>query len=210
MSMEQRSAEWFSARLGRATASRFKHAVARLKPKKGQDKGDPAQARIDYAIELLTERLTGQPTPHFETAAMRWGTDNEPAARIEYAWKREVEVEEIGFIAHPSLAVGASPDGLVGTDGGVEFKCPTSATHIETWLNGMDEEHLWQVQGAMWITGRKWWDFASYDPRMPKELQLYIQRVERDDAFIAAMDAELREFIADVERLEITLKEKAR
>lgn len=193
--MEQRSADWFAARLGRATASKFADAVSKLKT------GKPSQARQSYAIQLVAERLTQQPTPFFVTAAMQWGIDNEPAARVEYAWKLGVEVEEVGFFEHPSMPAGASPDGLVGADGLVEFKCPSSTRHVETLLNGMPDDHLPQVQGQLWITGRAWCDFVSYDPRMPKHLQLYVQRVPRDDAYINNLDAEIRTFLSEVDAL---------
>lgn len=200
---DQRSADWFAARLGCATASRFKHVVAKLKS------GKPAQARIDYLVEVATERLTGQPTAHFTSAAMQWGTDYEPAARIEYEFARGVEVVETGFVRHPSIAAGASPDGLVGDDGLIEIKCPTSVTHIETLLDGMSDEHLAQVQGQLWITGRSWCDFVSYDPRCPKEIALYVQRVERDDVFIANLDLEVRAFLDEVDDLIKRIRERA-
>jgi hypothetical protein len=214
MMEQQRSAEWFAARLGLCSASRFKHALARLKPKKDETKGAPAQARIDYAIELVTERLTGQPTPHFTTAAMQWGIDQEPGARIELEFKLGVEVRETGFHRHPSLMCGASPDGLIGSDSDpnasvVEFKCPSSIVHAETWLYGMPHEHRAQVQGQLWITGRKRALFCSYDPRFPKSHQLYIEHVERDDVFIANLDLEVRQFLAEVDDLERQLREKA-
>lgn len=201
--LEQRTAEWFAARLGRATASSFADAMSKLKS------GKPSEARNRYAIQLVAERITGQPTAHFETAAMRWGVDNEPAARIEYAWSREIEVDEVGFIAHPSIMAGASPDGLIGADGGLEIKCPTSLVHIQTILNGMPAEHLPQVQGAMWITGRAWWDFCSYDPRMPERHRLFVQRIQRDDIYIANLDFEIRAFLDEVDALHRQLEEKA-
>jgi hypothetical protein len=193
MLAEQGSADWFAARLGCATASSFKSVLAKLKT------GKPGQARESYLIELVTERLTGQPVPHFTTAAMQWGTDNEPAARIEYEFRTERVVEETGFIRHPSILAGASPDGLVEADGGIEIKCPSSTTHVDTLIHGMPDEHMAQLQGAMWITGRAWWDFVSYDPRMPKDLQIYIQRIERNDIFIAGLDTEVRSFLAEVD-----------
>jgi hypothetical protein len=193
MLAEQRSADWFAARLGCATASSFKNVLAKLK------NGKPAQARESYLIEIVTERLTGQPVPHFTTAAMQWGIDNEPAARIEYEFRTERVVEETGFIRHPSILAGASPDGLVEADGGIEIKCPSSTTHVDTLIHGMPDEHMAQLQGAMWITGRAWWDFVSYDPRMPKDLQIYIQRIERNDIFIAGLDSEVRSFLAEVD-----------
>lgn len=207
--VEQRSQDWFAQRIGFCTASRFKHAISRLKAKKDEKVGAPSQARLDYLVEVVTERLTGQPTPHFTSAAMQWGTDNEPAARIEYEFRRELVVEEVGFIRHPSIMAGASPDGLVGADGLIEIKCPNSTSHVETWLDGMPEEHKAQVQGQLWITGRAWCDFISYDPRLPAEFQFYVQRIERDEIFIAALDAEVRAFLEDAEGLIHTLREKA-
>ena len=201
--IEQRSEAWFSARLGLCTASKFRAVISKLKS------GKPAQARIDYAIELVTERLSGQPCPHFTTAAMQWGIDQEPGARIEYEFKKGIEVLETGFMRHPSLMAGASPDGLIGEDGLIEIKCPSSVNHVSTCLNGMSDDHVAQVQGQLWITGRAWTDFASYDPRMPKGLQLYVQRVERDDIFIANLDFEVRQFLDEVADLESQLREKA-
>lgn len=193
---QQGTAEWFAARLGCATASRFKSVLAKLRD------GKPAAARAEYAIELATERLTGQPIARFSNAAMQWGTDNEPAARIEYAWRRELEVAEVGFLRHPSIAAGASPDGLVGADGLVEIKCPNSTTHAETMLRGMPPDHRAQVQGQLWITGRAWCDFVSFDPRFPEEFALYVERVERDEIYISALDREVRSFLAEVDEIE--------
>jgi hypothetical protein len=140
---------------------------------------------------------------------MQRGVDLEPAARIEYEFKKRIEVLETGFLRHPSLMTGASPDGLVGDDGLIEIKVPTSTVHVETWLNGMPDDHIAQVQGQLWITGRAWCDFVSFDDRLPKELQLYVQRVERDDVFIANLDLEVRQFLAEVDDLERQLREKA-
>ena len=201
--IEQRSEAWFSQRLGLCTASKFRAVISKLKS------GKPAQARIDYAIELVTERLSGQPCPHFTTAAMQRGVDLEPAARIEYEFKKSIEVLETGFVRHPSLMTGASPDGLVGDDGLIEIKCPSSTAQVQTWINGMPEDHVSQVQGQLWITGRAWCDFVSFDDRLPKNLQLYVQRVERDDIFIANLDLEVRGFLDEVADLESQLRGKA-
>ncbi len=95
--------------------------------------------------------------------------------------------------------MGGSPDGLIGDDGGWESKSPwNSANHLTTWLQGMPEEHIPQVQGLMWITGREWWDFQSFDPRLPDPLKVYIQRVPRDEKYIAALEAEVKAFEAEV------------
>jgi putative phage-type endonuclease len=188
----QRDADWYAARIGKATASRFKDAIAVLKS------GDPAQAQRDYATELVVERLTGQRVQKYVTAAMQWG-DHEPEARTAYERVTGISVEETGFIAHDTLLAGCSPDGLVDWDGLIEIKCPfNSANHIETLLNGMPDDHRAQVQGQMWITGRQWCDFVSYDPRMPVELQLHVQRIQRDPSFIADLEAKVTSFLQQV------------
>jgi putative phage-type endonuclease len=188
----QRDADWYAARIGKATASRFKDAIATLKS------GDPAQAQRDYVTELVVERLTGQRVQKYVTAAMQWG-DHEPEARTAYERVTGTSVEETGFVAHDTLLAGCSPDGLVDWDGLIEIKCPfNSANHIETLLNGMPDDHRAQVQGQMWITGRQWCDFVSYDPRMPVELQLHVQRIQRDPSFIADLEARITSFLQQV------------
>ena len=199
----QRDADWYAARLGKATASRFKDAIATKKQTEKQKKdnlpGDPMQAQLDYLTELVVERLTQQPIQRFQNAAMTWGTEQEPAARAAYERITGRIVEETGFVAHDTLMAGCSPDGLVDWDGLIEKKCPwNTANHIETLLNGMPAEHIPQVQGQMWITGREWCDFVSYDPRMPAELQLHVQRIQRDEAFIADLERRVTSFLAEV------------
>ena len=190
---DQRTADWYAARIGKATASRFKDAIAVLKS------GAPAQAQRDYATELVVERLTQQPAQRYVTAAMTWGTEQEPAARAAYERTTGIHVEETGFVAHDTLLAGCSPDGLIDWDGLIEIKCPfNSAVHIETLLRGMPDEHTAQVQGQMWIAGRQWCDFVSFDPRMPVELQLHVQRIHRDEAFIADLERRVTSFLAEV------------
>ena len=190
---DQRTEDWYAARLGKATASRFKDAIAALKS------GAPAQAQRDYLTELVVERLTQQPIQRFQNAAMTWGTEQEPAARAAYERATGRIVEETGFVAHDTLMAGCSPDGLIDWDGLIEIKCPWgTAVHIETLLNGMPAEHTAQVQGQMWITGREWCDFVSYDPRMPAELQLHVQRIQRDPSFIADLEARITSFLQQV------------
>ena len=189
----QRDADWYAARIGKATASRFKDAIAALKS------GAPAQAQRDYLTELVVERLTQQPIQRFQNAAMTWGTEQEPAARAAYERVTGISVEETGFVAHDTLMAGCSPDGLVDWDGLIEIKCPwNTANHIETLLNGMPAEHIPQLQGQMWITGRQWCDFVSFDPRMPEPLQLHVQRINRDPAYVADLERRVTEFLAEV------------
>jgi hypothetical protein len=193
MNAPQGTHDWLMERVGFVTASRFKDVLAVLKT------GKPGAARTNYLTEIICERLTGQPVEHFVNNAMKWGIEHEAAARAAYCAKTGNGVTAVGFMRHASIKAGASPDGIIDMDGGLEIKCPTSATHLDTLLNGMDESHLAQVQGGMWITGLAWWDFVSYDPRMPEPLRLYVQRVERDEAYIAALEAAVVGFIDEVD-----------
>lgn len=201
----QQGYAWLLDRVGCATASRFKDVMDRLKT------GKPSAACRSYALQLVTERLTGQPTEHYVTPAMQWGTDNEGPARELYQELTGNDVTLVGFQRHPELAAGASPDGCIGLDGLVEFKAPTSQTHIATLIGGMDPMHQYQVQGQMWITGCDWCDFVSFDPRLPNRAhRIYIQRVPRDEAFIADLEAGVRLFLADVDATISSLMEKTK
>jgi len=110
--MEQRTDEWFESRLGKATASRIADIIAKTKT-------GPSASRENYAVQLVLERITQSKGESYTNAAMQWGTETEPMARQQYELKRGVFVDEVGFIDHPTIAMsGASPDGLVGADGG--------------------------------------------------------------------------------------------
>lgn len=190
--MEQRSDSWFEARLGRATASNFGKVLAKIKTGEAAD-------RRNYRAQLVIERLTGNRQEGYSNAAMQWGTEQEPFARIAYMADRGMDVQEAGFIQHETLMAGCSPDGLIGADGLIEIKCPVSATHIETLkTQHMPIEHMAQVQGQMWIAGRDWCDFVSYDPRMPDKLQMFVQRIPRDEQYIKALAFEIERFLEEV------------
>ena len=199
--MEQGSSEWLAARLGRATASRVADICAKTK-------SGPAASRGNYLLELVTERLTGEPTPFFVNSAMQWGTDNEPHAREAYEVTRDCFVEEVGFIGHPTIAMaGASPDGLVGEHGLVEIKCPNSLTMVTTLrANEVPAKYLPQIYFQMACTGRAWCDFVSYDSRLPANCQLFVKRVERDHVKIAEIENEVEAFLAEVASTEIELR----
>lgn len=188
--MEQRTEEWFQARLGKVTASRLSD-VAMKKTTAGYQ---------NYKAQLIAERLTGTPPESFTSAAMQWGTDQEPNARSAYCFLYGVNVDEVGFIDHPSIEwSGASPDGLVGDDGMLEIKCPNTATHIATLEGGnVKSQYKLQMQWQMACAGRKWCDFASYDPRLPVEMQLHVTRIERDDELIAELEEKTVAFLAEV------------
>lgn len=189
---EQRSPEWFAERLGLATASNFRKILAKIKTGEAAD-------RRNYRAQLVIERLTGKPSESYSNSAMQWGNEQEPFARIAYMAQTGNVVYEVGFLKHAVLLAGASPDGLIGSNGLIEIKCPVSATHIET-LKGheMPAEHMPQVQGQLWVTGREWCDFVSYDPRMPEKLQLFIQRVPRQEKYIEELEKEVEAFLNEV------------
>lgn len=179
--IEQNSAEWLALRAGKITASRAKDVLAFSK----RD-GKPLQARVDYAGDILAELLTGEPRAQVRAAALDWGHDVEAAARAAYEAETGEMVVQIGFVQHPLLPyVGCSPDGLIGGDGMLQIKCPHNpAVHAMTWREGMPDDHVPQIQFELWVTGRAWSDFVSYDPRMPAHRRLYIQRISRAEKLI--------------------------
>lgn len=193
LDMEQGSPEWFSARCGKVTASRVADIIAKTKT-------GYSTSRANYAAQLITERLTGLPAESFTNAAMQWGTDMEPEARQAYEFYEAVTVEQVGLVLHPTIGdSAASPDGLVGEDGLVEIKCPNTATHIETLLGrSVPAKYITQMMWQMACTGRKWCDFVSYDPRMPESMRFFCQRVQRDEAVIADLEAEVIAFLKEV------------
>lgn len=199
----QGSPEWLSARAGHATASRFKDVLAKIK-------SGEAATRRNYRVQLVTERLTGRPCDSYQNAAMEWGTNTEPLARMAYEAITGEIVAEASFMPHPDVQwCGASPDGLIGDDGMVEIKCPFQSTvHVSTWQDGMPPEHMAQVQGNLWVNGRQWCDFISYDPRMPEHLKVYRQRIERDPKYIDILAEEVVGFLASVESLYNELMER--
>lgn len=186
--------EWRKARCGRVTASRIADLMAKTKTGWGA-------SRKNYMAELVVERLTGVPTEGYTNAAMMWGTETEPQARAAYCFYTDAEVREVGFVPHPRIEMaGCSPDGLIGDDGLVEIKCPTSATHIETLRDGfVPDKYIVQMQWQMACTDRDWCDFCSFDPRLPEGLSLFVQRVKRDDGAIGIMEKAVHEFLAELD-----------
>ena len=191
---EQGSAEWLQERCGKVTASRIADLMARTK-------SGYSTSRANYAAQLIAERLTGCVAPSFTNAAMIHGTETEPEARRAYEFFVDRDVQQVGFIPHPAIEMaGASPDGLVGDDGLLELKCPLTATHIDTLRNGsIPDKYIKQMQFQMACTGREWCDFASYDPRMPERMRLYVKRVARDAEAIAEIEAEVTAFLAEID-----------
>lgn len=190
--MIQGSPEWLQARCGNATASEFGSILA-----KGQGK-----TRAAYLRRVVIERLTGKPCETYRGPDMQRGTEQEPRARMAYEARTGNLVEEVGFIKHPELAAGCSPDGLIDEDGGCEIKSVIQTVQLEAILSGSyPSEHKPQVQGNIWLAKRDWWDFASYSPDMPEPHQLYIFRVVPDPAYIAMLEVEVRRFLREVDQI---------
>lgn len=198
--MIQGTEEWHEARLGRVTASRI--ACVMMNP--------TTAGYQNYRAQLVCERLTGNPTESFTSPAMQHGTDTEPQARAFYEMETGITVNEVGFIPHPKLSMsGASPDGLIGSDGGLEIKCPQPATHIKNLTgSGIDRKYVLQMQWGMACTGREWWDFVSFCPSLPVEMQMFRQRVERDAEKVAEITAAVTAFLSEVDRLCADLSQK--
>lgn len=230
LEMDQRSGAWLQARCGRITASRIDDVMARKQPSAAQAKeagfklvreavaaglvGGPLEARDNYLIELVAERLTGVAVPHYVSEDMEKGTENEPLARAAYEFAQDCDVDLVGIAIHPEIpSFGASPDGLVGKDGLIELKCPRLTTHLK-WMRAgvIPEEHVPQMMAQLaCMPERKWNDFSSFCPLIPEpfeHLQLFTVRLWRDDAAIAAMEGEVVKFDAEVTDLVETLRGK--
>jgi hypothetical protein len=179
----QDSPEWHHARLGIATASKFATVMA-----KGRD-GGASVTRRSYLYKLAAERITGEPRIDYQSADMLQGQMREPEARDLYAFVTDAEIQTVGFIKNN--AAGCSPDGLIGDDGGLEIKCDLPHTQVERLDRGeLPPEYKAQVQGCMWVTGRAWWDFVSYCPKLP----LFIKRVRRDQDYIENISVAVAKF----------------
>lgn len=194
----QRNSEWFAARCGCLTGSRVADALA-VSAKTGK----PLKSRADLIEELVAERLTGNCVEHFRSSAMQWGTACEEAARDAYEAETGLPVDLVGFMHHPTIEwLGASPDGLVGKDGLVEIKCPTSVTHVRRLMNPLlgVEQYRYQMLLQLACTGRKWCDLVDYDPRFKDPLQqILIVRFEPRPGELDEFLDRCRDFLDEVE-----------
>lgn len=202
--IEQRSEDWFAARMGKVTASKVSDVMA-----KGRG-GAPSATRQNYMMQLLCERLTGKREEGFTSAAMQRGTDLEPIARSAYEVDKGVMTVETGLILHPKIeGFGASPDGLVGDRGMLEIKSPNTATHVATLQSGRhDLQYDWQMLAQMACADRDWVDFVSFDDRLPEELQYACFRFHRDEKRIREMEAEVKLFLEELADLEREMRER--
>ena len=200
LEIKQGTEEWHQIRLGKVTASRVSDVMSKIKS--GESAG-----RKNYKMDLVVERLTNTPTSSFTNAAMAWGTETEPLARMAYEVHSGNFVETVAFIQHPSSKwFGCSPDGLVGK-GLIEIKCPNTATHIDYLLAGVPPaKYVPQMQTQMACTGAKWCDFVSFDPRLPDELQLLVVRLDRDEVYIQQIEDEVKQFLDEVKQIYSQLK----
>jgi hypothetical protein len=177
----------------------------------GEKVGELSDGAKDYAFQLAIERIAGAPLDDgFQTYAMKRGHELEPAARREHEIQTGLFVERAGFVMTDDFKFGGSADGLIDTDGGSEYKCLISPSELRTVLIEQDfSKYIDQVQGCLWLTGRKWWDFCLYCPALePIGKQLWRRRVLRDDNYIEALEQDLLEFEAVVTQNEALLREK--
>lgn len=179
----------------------------------GEQIGDFSSAAHDYAFALAIERQTGNTLADekFETWAMRRGHELEPEARRLHGLDIMEPVIPAGFVATDDGKFGASADGLIGEDGGAEYKCYVDPTKLRAILVSEDlSEVMDQCQGGMWITGRKWWDFCLYCPALePLDMELRRFRIPRDEAYIEKLEADLWAFDGLVEQYRATLAQAA-
>jgi putative phage-type endonuclease len=204
---EQQTEQWFTDRLGKVTASRLADVLAKTKT------GHSA-SRANYMTQLVLERITKTRAESYSNAAMQWGNEQEPFARAAYEAHTGQMVEEVGFIQHPDIEdAGASPDGLVGDDGMVEIKCPSSSTALECWLihaqggNPVDAKYYAQMQWQMRCADRSWCDYVVFDPRMPAKAQLFVFRVQRNAEFLKIAEDEVITFLTEVDIKVAALKQ---
>lgn len=197
---ERMRAEWMARRAGKITCSRFGDLIG-----SGRSKDSLfTQTGYRYLRQLVAERLGSWYSA--SAASMQWGTDNEIGALCEYENQFQVQVQSGLYTYHEySEDIGGTPDGLVGTDGCVEFKCPFDpSVHINTLLTKeVPEEYIWQVHGHLLVTGRKWCDFVSFDPRIKEEdkRRLVRIRVERNLPALQVLEARLKLAVQEIKRM---------
>ena len=186
---DQGTPEWFAARLGLATGSKFSDVLA----------GGKGLTRKAYAVQLALEIVTGKQAETFTNQAMQDGTEREPIARALYEAHTGNFVDEVGFCRHDSIECGVSPDGLIDEDGGIEIKCPKASTHAGYLaIPAEPSTYTAQIQGCMWVTGRAWWDFVSYHPDFPENAQLIVRRIKRDSDYIVKLEQAVKAFRNEV------------
>lgn len=181
---EQNTDEWLRVRLGIPTASRFATVMA-----KGRDGKSDSKTRRDYLLDLVGERITGEPAEAFSNRHTERGHEVEPEARALYEFLTENELRQVGFIRNGDK--GASPDSLIGNDGMFEGKSRLPRLQAELLLaDRVPPEHMPQLQGQLWVAEREWVDFMSYC----KKMRPFIKRVHRDEEMIKRIAEAVRIF----------------
>lgn len=175
INVQQNTQEWLDARVGVLTASNMDQVIT---PKTQK----PSSSMDKLCFNSLAEVVLGRSLEDATTAFMQRGTEVEHEARLWYEMEHDVDIQRVGLCVSDDGRVGCSPDGLVGDDGALEIKCPSAGVHMKYLLSGVDDYYV-QIQGSLWVTGRKWWDFLSYCPGLPPVLLRY----EPDKAFIAKL-----------------------
>jgi putative phage-type endonuclease len=187
--IDQSTQDWHDIRRGVITTSHFAAIMANY-PKPF---GNPAH---EYAMKVALESVTGVTIDTFQSADMAHGIEFEPIAREAYETDRFQSVSNGGFWLSSCGRIGSSPDGLVGDDGLIEIKCPKWNTHFSLIASGgYNTAYRWQIQGQLFLTGRKWCDFVSFCPDFPDHKMLYICRVEASIEDQIAMNRRLSDFI---------------
>lgn len=187
--MLQGSELWHQIRLGKVTGIGMKSVLSN-----GRGSA-PSKMSETYMMELIAEKLTGQAKPFFENDAMKWGTETEPQARAMYELNSGNDVVEVAFIERNEF-IGVSPDGLIGDDGMIEIKCPETTTQLKRALtDSYSKDYTTQIQMQLWVSGRAWCDFLSFDPRLDIDASYLLQRVYRDENFIEDMAEKTKLFI---------------
>jgi putative phage-type endonuclease len=201
--IEQGTHEWQALRIGKLTASRVADMLATVKT-------GESMSRKNLRADLIAERLTGNKNDSYTNSAMNWGVETEPQARAAYEVFSYNFVDQVAFVDHPTIPnFGCSPDGLIGDDGLIEIKCPNTSTHLEyIETRKPPSKYMTQMMSQMSVTGRKWCDFVSFDPRLPDGLKLLVVRIERDEDAIAKLEAEAIKFLAEVDAKIVELYKK--
>jgi putative phage-type endonuclease len=191
------SDSWLVHRAGRITGSRIADVMNTLKG------GGEGSKRKGYRMEILAARLTGKSATHYVSMEMQRGLEMEQTAIEMYQMATHQMVIPVGFVLHPEWDfTGATPDGLVGSDGLIEVKCPKSETLLEWRLSDViPEEYIFQMQWQMACTERKWCDFYGYDDRLPSPISHLIKRVERDDKRIAEISSSVLDLNEQIEAM---------
>jgi hypothetical protein len=201
----QGTPEWLAARAGNVTASKITDVMA--KARNGSQKD--SVTRRNYLYQVAAERLSGKPCEDgFKNGHTDRGNELEECGRTGYELLHDVMVEQVGFVLHPSIAnYGCSPDGLVGSDGMIQIKCPIIAIHCQYMTAGeVPAEYVPQMLSEMDTCDREWSDFVSYCKHLPAPLNLFVKRLYRDDKRIAEIRDAVEQFNAEVQEMVDKLK----